>query len=157
MEGRGRDLFFLGELRLESIPSSLRISLCWLRPGAAVFDLGFESASPEILGLMKKAEHPAEYLSKAKAVLAAAKDAGLIIKLNILFYAGDRRSTLLETFDFLSENEELIHSISAYPLLVCPGTGLAESIEPTLKAHGGAICFESEWGGTACLSGSQQC
>ncbi|MBC16727.1 MAG: hypothetical protein CL942_06715 [Desulfovibrio sp.] len=113
--------------------------------GAAVIDLGFESGAPEMLLAMRKTKTPESYLNDAKQILLAAHQAGLIIKLNILFYAGERRATLLETFDFLSKNERYLHSISAYPLLVCPGTQLEESIEPILLEHGGSVCTSPEW------------
>jgi radical SAM superfamily enzyme YgiQ (UPF0313 family) len=115
------------------------------RAGCGALDLGFESASPEMLLAMGKTKNPEQYIAKAEVLLKEAKRVGIILKLNILFYAGERTETLRETFEFLERNSNVIHSISAYPLLVFPGTYLEMKIEETLDSHGGAVCRDGQW------------
>ncbi|MCK4623341.1 MAG: B12-binding domain-containing radical SAM protein [Desulfuromonadales bacterium] len=113
--------------------------------GGRVVDLGLESGSEEMLGAMCKTENPAKYLSAASDILHAAERSRVAIKLNILFYAGERRKTLLETFDFLEKHAGLKWTLSAYPLLIYPGTLLESSIEPMLKKYGGSVVQTYEW------------
>lgn len=113
--------------------------------GGRVIDLGLESGSEEMLVAMNKTPNPAKYLSKASQVLHAAPNFGIKIKLNILFFAGERRKTLLETFSFLENHSHLGWTLSAYPLLVYPGTSLENLIDPILKKHGGSKVRTDEW------------
>lgn len=113
--------------------------------GAKVVDLGFESGSHEMLIAMNKTQKPSQYLHQASELLKAADELDIIIKLNILFYAGERRETLLETFNFLIQNETYVKAISAYPLLIYPGTNLKAVIAPLLEHHGGGIPKSAEW------------
>lgn len=115
------------------------------KAGCRALDLGFESGSHEMLVAMGKTKNPSAYLSKAASLLREAKQVGIIIKLNVLFYAGERTSTLAETFTFLSKNSETIHSISAYPLLVFPETDLEEKISNTLACCGGKVRRDEQW------------
>lgn len=115
------------------------------KAGARVIDLGFESGSREMLSEMDKSKNPGNYLAAAKAVLKAAKEEGIIIKLNILFYAGERRATLLETYDFLEENSDGLWTISAYPLLIYPGTMLTNTIASLLQKRGGSLVNDKIW------------
>jgi len=115
------------------------------KAGGRVIDLGLESGSPEMLMAMGKTENPSKYLSITSTTLHAAKKLRVKIKLNILFYAGERRKTLLETFYFLEDHTDLSWTISAYPLLIYPGTVLENSITPILKKHGGSVAQPAEW------------
>lgn len=113
--------------------------------GGRVIDLGLESGSGEMLISMQKTKDPENYLSIASSLLHAAEKSQVTIKLNILFYAGERRKTLIDTFDFLEKHAELKWTLSAYPLLIYPGTSLEHTIAPILKKHGGSIVKTHEW------------
>jgi len=115
------------------------------RAGGRVIDLGLESGSPEMLTAMGKTKDPAKYLSAASILLHAAAKFGVKIKLNILFYAGEHRKTLLETFHFLEKHADLEWTLSAYPLLIFPGTTLGKSIAPMLRKYGGSIAQTAKW------------
>ncbi len=113
--------------------------------GARVIDLGLESGSLEMLAAMQKTENPEKYLSEASRIIHEAKKSKVKIKFNILFYAGERRESLLETFQFLNSHADFGWTISAYPLLIYPGTRLEENITPILERHGGSIDQSVEW------------
>ena len=113
--------------------------------GGRVLDLGLESGSEEMLAAMNKTKSPVEYLSKASEILNAADQEQITLKINLLFYAGERRSTLLETFKFLEAHTDLSWTLSAYPLLIYPGTSLEKTIDPLLKAHGGTKVTSQDW------------
>lgn len=115
------------------------------KAGGRVIDLGLESGSPEMLMAMGKTENPSKYLSITSTTLHAAEKSRVKIKLNILFYAGERRKTLLETFCFLEDHADLSWTLSAYPLLIYPGNVLEDSITPILKKHGGSVSQTAEW------------
>lgn len=81
--------------------------------GLQVIDLGFESASPRQLLLMKKTNEPLKYLQKAEEILRVAYENGIWIKLNILFSAGESFETITETAQWLDRNRKYIKGISA--------------------------------------------
>jgi radical SAM superfamily enzyme YgiQ (UPF0313 family) len=113
--------------------------------GGRVIDLGLESGSEEMLAAMRKTTSPAEYLSKASDVMFSADKENVTLKINLLFYAGERRETLLDTFKFLERHSDLSWTLSAYPLLIYPGTALENSIDPYLETHGGSKVCSQEW------------
>lgn len=88
--------------------------------GARVIDVGFESASPEILTHMGKDKKPTEYIAIMKDALKTSAKVGLRIKLNILLFVGETRTSLTETANFLKDNLHEFHSFSAYPVMVYP-------------------------------------
>ena len=124
--------------------SSENLNLIY-RGGGRVIDVGLESGSEEMLVAMNKTLNPAEYLSKASEVMLSAHKENITLKLNLLFYVGERHETLLETFMFLDKHADLGWSISAYPLLIYPGTLLENSIIPLLKKHGGSKVCDPKW------------
>lgn len=113
--------------------------------GLRVVDLGLESASPEILLRMGKTRNPEGYLRKAADALRTAHELGVIIKLNVLFYLGETSETIKMTLSFLEENLPYIRSLSAYPLLLYPGSSLETGIEKDIKQYGGSIVEDSCW------------
>lgn len=115
------------------------------KAGGRVIDLGLESGSEEMLAAMQKTSSPTEYLSKASAILFSAYEENITLKINILFYAGERRKTLLDTFKFLENHSGLNWTLSAYPLLIYPGTLLENSIDHHLKTHGGSKICSQMW------------
>ena len=84
---------------------------------------GLESGSPEILLRMKKTEDPKRYLDQARAALRAFAEQGVHVGLNILTgFCGEDSATLGETFRFVEENAEWIHSVRSHPLMLFPGS-----------------------------------
>lgn len=115
------------------------------KAGSRILDLGLESCSSEILRRMGKTDNPSQYLSKAAAVLKQATSNGIRTKVNILFYIGEDRNSLLDTFNFLVEHSAYIHALSAYPVLVYPGGNFKDSIAPILKKFGGTFIEDERW------------
>ena len=106
--------------------------------GARVIDVGFESASPEMLSHMGKDEKPNEYLAIMKRALKAAVEIGLRLKLNILLFAGETHASLTQSALFLRDNLHSFHSFSAYPVMVYPSPNSVKFIEK-IKELGGSI------------------
>lgn len=113
--------------------------------GLRVLDLGLESASPEILRRMNKTQSPVTYLEKAAEILDVAREIGVIVKINILFYIGDNFKTLTETIHFLKKHVSEYHSVSAYPLLLYPGSALGSDIHKEIEKTGGSVIADSTW------------
>lgn len=113
--------------------------------GLRVIDLGFESGSPEILLRMNKTKDPARYLAKTEEILRTADSCGILIKLNVLFYIGERQETLTETWSFLERNRRYVHALSAYPLLLYPGMDFSGVLDEQLKLFGGRIEMTQPW------------
>ena len=106
--------------------------------GARVIDVGFESASPEMLSHMGKDKSPNEYLAIMKRALKAAAEIGLRLKLNILLFAGETHASLTQTALFLKDNLHGFHSFSAYPVMVYPSHNSDKFIEK-INELGGSI------------------
>lgn len=115
--------------------------------GLRVIDLGLESASPQILLSMGKTRNPTSYLQKAAQALQAAYEANILVKLNILFYLGETKETLRMTLAFLEEHLPYVTSVSAYPLLLYPGSSLEGGIADAIAHAGGSLVQTAEWQG----------
>ena len=113
--------------------------------GLRVLDLGFESASPDILIRMGKTQKPQKYLEQTSEILRTAYELGIIVKMNILFYIGETVETIKETIYFLEQNLPYTISVSAYPLLLYPGSSLETGIEEDIKRYGGSIVNDKAW------------
>ena len=131
------------EVRVDSLsPEYLRACK---DAGAAIFDLGLESAAPKILRAMRKTTRPNQYLSSASQSLKSAHAVGLMTKVNVLFYLGESQETLCETFDFLCAHARFITSLSAYPVLAYPGSSLSENLDARLAEVGGRRATGDRW------------
>lgn len=113
------------------------------RAGMRVVDVGLESGSPEILRRMGKTSHPDRYIRAIRDLVRAARDHGVLAKLNVLFYVGERPDTIVETLDALSEAGA--EAVSAYPLLLYPGTDLCDEIDEQLRCFGGSLVHDDAW------------
>jgi radical SAM superfamily enzyme YgiQ (UPF0313 family) len=113
--------------------------------GCRVVDVGFESASPNILMRMGKTREPQKYLDRASEILRSASELGIILKFNVLFYIGETRETIGETISFFEDNLPYVTSLSAYPLLLYPGSSLETGIAEDVKQYGGSIINDLIW------------
>lgn len=66
------------------------------------------------------------------------------MKLNLLFYVGENIHTLKETFEFLKINADNVKALSAYPVLLYPGSRLSSSLED-ITSYGGSLVNDAEW------------
>ena len=131
------------ETRVDTISPS-DAGLLW-DCGMRVVDLGLETASPQMLSLMRKTRDPRGYLSSASALIAALSRAGIFVKVNILFYPGETPSTVAETQRFLAVHRRHIGAVAAYPLLMYPGIEGEATIRGILAEHGGSFVRDPEW------------
>lgn len=113
--------------------------------GLRVIDLGLESGCPQMLLAMGKTRNPHHYLRKAALALQSAYEAGILVKLNILFYIGETRETLRTTLAFLEEHLPYVTSVSAYPLLLYPGSSLEGEIATEIAHVGGSLVQTAPW------------
>jgi hypothetical protein len=99
--------------------------------GLSVLDIGLESASPEMIRRMNKTrQDPERYLAQAGRFIArVAESDKVLLKVNIVFHAGESPATLADTMSFLLTERAAIDSVSAGPVMMYPGTELAENFE----------------------------
>ena len=113
--------------------------------GMRVVDLGLETASPQMLSLMRKTRDPRKYLSNASALIAALSSVGIFVKVNVLFFPGETPSTIAETRNFLLRHRAHIGAVAAYPLLLYPGIEGEARIRSILAEHGGSLVRDPDW------------
>ncbi|OYD88307.1 hypothetical protein CDG77_24460 [Nostoc sp. 'Peltigera membranacea cyanobiont' 213] len=140
---RGLNFTWRTSTRVEYLTPSRLEKLA--KAGCRILDLGLESASFDILLRMGKTRDPQRYLDRASEILRAAYDLGIMIKLNILFYIGDTLETIATTFSYLTKNIPYVTSVSAYPLLLYPGSSLEGGIKEEVKRYGGNIITDAVW------------
>lgn len=97
--------------------------------GLRIIDIGLDSASTDMIKIMKKSAYPEQYLNKATSMLRAAKAAGIFTKINFLIHPGDTLSTLEESKKWLQNNQPHISAISICPALIFPGCNLEQNFE----------------------------
>jgi hypothetical protein len=66
---------------------------------------------------MKKCSRADRYLSKASTLLRACRDHGILVKVNVLLYAGETIQTLEQTSDWLDEHADCVSGVSVGPVV----------------------------------------
>ena len=117
------------------------------RAGMKVLDLGLESASPTQIKLMGKSNTPEKYLSRASNLLEQANDAGIDIKINVLFYAGESNKTIDETYKWLDKHRNFIKGVSVGPVLAFGWDNKKSAFIKSLLSEGASINEESSFNG----------
>lgn len=103
------------EARVDSIlPDVIKILA---ESGLKVIDLGLESADKGQLSRMKKTKNPDLYLSRASALIKAAGEAGLLVKVNVLLFAGETGDTVNRTIEWLENHRQYISGLSVGPVM----------------------------------------
>ena len=114
--------------------------------GLGVIDLGLESGSPQMLQVMNKCKKPWDYLIRASEFIARASDVpGLLVKINLVFYAGETPDTIRETVSFLMLHAELIDSVSAGPVVVYANAPIADKLPEYEKEFGTSVVEGEFW------------
>lgn len=98
------------------------------RAGLKVIDLGLETASPTQILAMKKARDPDRYLSRASSLIQACRINGVMVKVNVLLYAGETTTTLDETRSWLDQNAHGISGVSVGPVIAYGPPKTADSL-----------------------------
>ncbi len=114
--------------------------------GLSVIDLGLESGSPTMLKLMNKCRNTDEYLLKASDFIARAgrlKD--VLLKVNLVFYAGETPTTIKETIDYLFDHAGSIDTMSAGPVMLYSGVPMADLMPNYIKEYGTEIIGGEFW------------
>lgn len=114
--------------------------------GLSAIDLGLESGSPTMLKLMNKCKDTQDYLSKTKVFMEkASKVENLLLKINLVFYAGESPETLKETITFLMENAAYIDTISAGPVMLYSGVPMARMLSKYAAEYGTTLVEDDFW------------
>jgi radical SAM superfamily enzyme YgiQ (UPF0313 family) len=115
--------------------------------GMSVLDIGLESASPTMIQRMNKTyQNPERYLAQAEKFIArVAEFDKVVLKVNILNHAGESPQTLGETLDFVLRHREAIDHISAGPVMMYPGTELADNYKKYLENYGTSFIGGPFW------------
>jgi radical SAM superfamily enzyme YgiQ (UPF0313 family) len=114
--------------------------------GLAVLDLGLESASPTVLKLMNKTKNGKVYLSKAREFIkrAGAVD-NLLLKVNLVLYAGETPDTVRETTNFMLEHASYIDGLSVGPVMVYANTPLGHNLAEYESKYGTTVVKGLFW------------
>lgn len=113
---RGVSLQWRCETRVDAMKPDTVKALA--RAGLRVLDVGLESCSPLQLRAMGKTVNPELYLRRADELLRTCRDAGVLVKVNILLYAGESDETFKATTVWLRDRNQYILGISAYPVIL---------------------------------------
>jgi radical SAM superfamily enzyme YgiQ (UPF0313 family) len=115
--------------------------------GMSVLDIGLESASPTMIRRMNKTyQDPGRYLAQAeKFIERVAEFDKVVLKVNILNHAGESSQTLGETLNFVLRLREAIDHISAGPVMMYPGTELANNYEQYAAKYGTSFMGGPFW------------
>jgi radical SAM superfamily enzyme YgiQ (UPF0313 family) len=104
--------------------------------GLKILDLGLESASHSQLIRMNKTKNPKLYLERASKLLKTCYDNGVLVKINILLFAGETIKTISETIGWLNLHREYIAGISAGPVIVFGWQSDTENYIQELQHYG---------------------
>lgn len=126
--------FWRAAARVDSIEPTMLDRLRAI--GLTVLDIGLESGSSKMLQLMNKTNKPTDYLKRAKRLITAAGAAGIKVKLNILFYAGETPDTISATEDFIDYCMPHVYGVSVGSLIDYPGTVLRDELPDFRRRFG---------------------
>lgn len=85
--------------------------------GMKVIDLGLETASAKQILAMGKSPNPDRYLRRAGDLIDACHRHGVLVKVNVLLYAGETHQTLAETTTWLDQHATAITGVSVGPVI----------------------------------------
>jgi len=115
--------------------------------GMRVLDLGVESGSPTMLRRMNKTfGSVSTYLEKAEAFIEKIGNCPrVLLKINLVFHAGETPATLAETLQFLLERRRHIDCVSAGPVMLYPGTELGDNYSYYAREFGTSLIRSRFW------------
>lgn len=114
-------------------------------------DFGLETASVEMLGIMKKTQHPLSYLKRAKETLQAASRYDLASQVYLItHHPGERLHQVKETLSFLDDvtrdlGRTSLLQISAQPYRYYPGTAVGREGAAFFEAYGTVVDRPGWW------------
>ena len=124
--------------------AEFRLDLQWERyidimhkAGCTVFNVGLESASPEILEIMDKTRNPKLYLDKAERLIEKIASFGdAFVHLNFMFYFGE---SLADNMGFISKHFKDIAIVHYSPLILYSNTEVWNRFDAYYKKFGSSI------------------
>lgn len=137
--------FFLwrAECRVDSLLG--RIVPLMAKAGMGVIDLGLESASLQQLVKMGKTTKPEKYLLRASTLLKKCHENGIRTKVNIMFYAGEDKTTIAETRNWLNTHREYIYGVSCGVVSAFGWDENKKDFINELCKHGASICHDESF------------
>lgn len=127
--------------------AEFRLDLRWeeyidlmYQSGCVVFNVGLESASPEILRIMNKTSDPLRYLERAEQLMEKIRSfKNAYAHVNFMFYIGESATTLAENMAFLTRYYNVIESMHYSPLVLYPCTGAWDDFDDYHQKYGTTI------------------
>ncbi len=105
--------------------------------GMKVIDLGLETASAKQILAMGKSPNPDRYLRRAADLIEACRRNGVLVKVNVLLYAGETHQTLAETTAWLDEHAAAIAGVSVGPVIAYGPPKIADPLLRDWISRGG--------------------
>lgn len=114
--------------------------------GLRILSVGLESASPEVLHRMGRTRNPPAYIEQAQKLIERVSQLGdLMLKVKIMFYAGETPRTIRETLQFLLRNADGITEMQFSPVFAFPGAPFTVDF-PALEAECGcSLVRTADW------------
>lgn len=133
--------------------SEFRLDLNWEKyidkmyeSGCKSFNVGLESASPEILSVMNKTNNVDKYLKKAERLIekiVSFKEAYL--HLNFMAYYGESPKSMAANMGFISRYFDSISIVHYSPLVIYSGTEVWDNFNEYHKKYGATIVKNKEY------------
>lgn len=127
--------------------AEFRLDLNWERyvelmykSGCVSFNIGLESASPEILKIMKKTTDPIKYLNKANKLMdTIISFPNANIHLNFMFYIGENAKSMADNMRFISKYYKNIAAVHYSPVILYCGTDAWNEFDVYHELYGSTI------------------
>ena len=127
--------------------SEFRLDLNWEKyidkmyeSGCTSFNIGLESASPEILAIMDKTKNTEAYLEKAEKLIKKIKSFGdAYVHLNFMVYYGESPESMADNMAFISKYFKDISIVHYSPLIIYSGTKAWDDFNYYNRHYGATI------------------
>lgn len=127
--------------------AEFRLDLKWdkyidlmYKSGCKVFNVGLESASPEILKLMNKTRTPKQYLESAERLINKVISFGdAFVHLNFMFYFGESPGSMADNMGFISKHYKDIAIVHYSPLILYSNTEIWNNFKYYHDNYGASI------------------
>lgn len=127
--------------------SEFRLDLNWekyidlmYQSGCVSYGIGLESASPEILRVMKKTTNPRQYLEKAENLIKKITSyPNAYVHLNFMFYLGESPQSMADNMRFISQHFHDISIVHYSPLILYAGTEAWNHFEEYHRRYGATL------------------
>ena len=133
--------------------SEFRIDVKWEKyidlmheSGCVSYGIGLESASPQILEIMKKTTHTEEYLARSEKLIEKIISFGdSYVHLNFMFYIGETPKSMADNMGYIYRHFKDISIVHYSPVILYANTAAWELFENYVKLYGASIVYEEPY------------